>query len=266
MLQGLVIGHATATVKHPSLVGLADAAGAGAGSRSKTRGRSARRGRSFGRRQSGSSSSSTATAKARANMSATKKARRDGSSLGWWTRNRNDRHRPPTSGPARPRNRRWADRAALRRTAYAAGGRIGSAANKSPIGYGPDDLLTTPHTPITPAPGTLGEGRGGGPSPQPSPAVPGEAVILWWCDGPCGAAKAALPRNLVKPARPHRSHQRAHATHRRRSSTSPRISNPARPAAAFCSSNQPPRRSSTPIAAPSSARSSAPASNRSIRA
>jgi ribose 5-phosphate isomerase RpiB len=55
------------------------------------------------------------------------------------------------------------------------------------VGYGPDSLL--------PSPGTPGEGKGWGssrPSPQPSPGVPGEGVILWWCDGPCGAAKAAF--------------------------------------------------------------------------
>jgi len=70
------------------------------------------------------------------------------------------------------------------------------------VGYGPGSLL-----PNFPSPGTPGETSlsssasfgtmGGGlsspkPSPQPSPGVLGEAVILWWCDGPCGAAKAAL--------------------------------------------------------------------------
>jgi hypothetical protein len=67
---------------------------------------------------------------------------------------------------------------------------------KISVGYGPDSLLPSPGTPNFPSPGTLnspapgtpGEGRGGGPSPE----VPGEGVILWWCDGPCGAAKAAL--------------------------------------------------------------------------
>ncbi len=71
------------------------------------------------------------------------------------------------------------------------------------VGYGPDSLLPSTGTPNFPSPGTLnspapgtpGEGRGGGLSPQPSPGVPAEGVkgaILWWCDGPCGAAKAAL--------------------------------------------------------------------------
>ena len=35
-----------------------------------------------------------------------------------------------------------------------------------------------------------------GPSPQPSPGVPGEGaaakMLWWWCDGPCGHAKAAV--------------------------------------------------------------------------
>jgi ribose 5-phosphate isomerase RpiB len=73
------------------------------------------------------------------------------------------------------------------------------------LGYGPDSLLPSPGTlnslvpgtPNFPSPGTPGEGEGGGlpspkPSPQPSAGLPGEGVILWWCDGPCGAAKAAV--------------------------------------------------------------------------
>jgi hypothetical protein len=66
---------------------------------------------------------------------------------------------------------------------------------KVSVGYGPDSLLPSPDTRSSPAPGTPGEGRGGGLSPQPSPGVPAEGVngaILWWCDGPCGAAKAAV--------------------------------------------------------------------------
>ena len=67
------------------------------------------------------------------------------------------------------------------------------------VGYGPDSLLSSPDFASSPAPGTPGEGRGAGhvdssksSSPQPSTAAPTDGMILWWCDGPCGAAKAAL--------------------------------------------------------------------------
>jgi hypothetical protein len=46
------------------------------------------------------------------------------------------------------------------------------------IGYGPQELAQTSH----PAPK----------SAAPMPAAPGAKTLLWWCDGPCGAAKAAL--------------------------------------------------------------------------
>src|SRR5205085_6969266 len=43
---------------------------------------------------------------------------------------------------------------------------------------------------------TIGYSDGEKPSPQPSPGVPGQGVsrakFLYWCDGPCGPAKAAL--------------------------------------------------------------------------
>src|SRR5262245_47957076 len=32
----------------------------------------------------------------------------------------------------------------------------------------------------------------GGPSVQPSPSRASGATLLWWCDGPCGPAKAAV--------------------------------------------------------------------------
>lgn len=67
------------------------------------------------------------------------------------------------------------------------------------LGYGPPEMIQTA-APSFPSPGNPGEGKGEGrvshsssrPSPPPSPGVPGEGVILWWCDGPCGPAKAAL--------------------------------------------------------------------------
>jgi hypothetical protein len=79
-------------------------------------------------------------------------------------------------------------------------------AKRISVGYAP--LETISSSPGTPAFGSeaqarRGEGRGEGlhlqsskaPSPQPSPGVPGEGekgAILWWADGPCGPAKAAV--------------------------------------------------------------------------
>jgi hypothetical protein len=47
------------------------------------------------------------------------------------------------------------------------------------IGYGPAELSASQH----PATAT---------TPAPKASAPGATTILWWCDGPCGAAKAAL--------------------------------------------------------------------------
>src|ERR1700722_18790430 len=46
------------------------------------------------------------------------------------------------------------------------------------IGYGPTELTAAKH----PAPG----------EPVPTAAPLGVKTLLWWCDGPCGAAKAAI--------------------------------------------------------------------------
>jgi len=50
---------------------------------------------------------------------------------------------------------------------------------KLKIGYGPAELSASQH-PSTPA------------APASKASAPGATTILWWCDGPCGAAKAAL--------------------------------------------------------------------------
>lgn len=47
------------------------------------------------------------------------------------------------------------------------------------IGYGPAELSESKH-PSTPV------------EPAPKVAALGAKTLLWWCDGPCGAAKAAL--------------------------------------------------------------------------
>jgi hypothetical protein len=49
---------------------------------------------------------------------------------------------------------------------------------KIKIGYGPDEIARQPKPHAHPE------------SPKPQPAPPG--AFLWWCDGPCGAAKAAI--------------------------------------------------------------------------
>jgi hypothetical protein len=46
------------------------------------------------------------------------------------------------------------------------------------LGYGPAEMSVAQHPKSTPAP--------------PVAAAPSAATILWWCDGPCGPAKAAL--------------------------------------------------------------------------
>jgi hypothetical protein len=50
---------------------------------------------------------------------------------------------------------------------------------KLKIGYGPAELSQSQHP-------TISE------TPAPKASAPGTNTILWWCDGPCGAAKAAL--------------------------------------------------------------------------
>jgi hypothetical protein len=46
------------------------------------------------------------------------------------------------------------------------------------LGYGPTELTETQHPKSA--------------EPAPVAATPDDQTILWWCDGPCGAAKAAL--------------------------------------------------------------------------
>ena len=48
---------------------------------------------------------------------------------------------------------------------------------KIAVGYGPDDLVKS----------STGAKREGD-----APSEPASAAFLWWCDGPCGAAKAAM--------------------------------------------------------------------------
>src|SRR4051794_12826730 len=50
---------------------------------------------------------------------------------------------------------------------------------KIAIGYGPDELVKQSN-------GVSAVGAGGAAKPQAAGA------FLWWCDGPCGAAKAAV--------------------------------------------------------------------------
>jgi hypothetical protein len=50
-------------------------------------------------------------------------------------------------------------------------------AKKIAVGYGPDDLVKSSTSPKR-------EGE--------APSEPSSAAFLWWCDGPCGAAKAAV--------------------------------------------------------------------------
>jgi ribose 5-phosphate isomerase RpiB len=56
---------------------------------------------------------------------------------------------------------------------------------KIQIGYGPDDLVRTQGNGAVKA-----VGAGDGAKPQAAGGAPG--AFLWWCDGPCGAAKAAV--------------------------------------------------------------------------
>jgi hypothetical protein len=59
-------------------------------------------------------------------------------------------------------------------------------AKKIAVGYGPDDLVKSSTSP---------KREGEAPS-EPSSSIrlsePSSAAFLWWCDGPCGAAKAAV--------------------------------------------------------------------------
>src|SRR5580658_1380267 len=60
-------------------------------------------------------------------------------------------------------------------------------AKRLSVGYAPAEMLAA-NLPSPEKP----------PSPQPSPGVPGEGAkvaggaMLWWCDGACGPAKAAV--------------------------------------------------------------------------
>ncbi|MDB5320760.1 MAG: hypothetical protein JWN40_2391 [Phycisphaerales bacterium] len=56
-------------------------------------------------------------------------------------------------------------------------------AKKIAVGYGPDELVKQSNAPAAP--------RGIGQASEPNPHA-ATAAYLWWCDGPCGAAKAAV--------------------------------------------------------------------------
>jgi hypothetical protein len=58
-------------------------------------------------------------------------------------------------------------------------------AKKIVVGYGPDELVKSQGNGPAKAVGV-----GDGAKPQAAGGVPG--AFLWWCDGPCGAAKAAV--------------------------------------------------------------------------
>jgi ribose 5-phosphate isomerase RpiB len=58
-------------------------------------------------------------------------------------------------------------------------------AKKIQIGYGPDELVKSQGNGAA-----KGIGAAGGAKPQAVGGAPG--AFLWWCDGPCGAAKAAV--------------------------------------------------------------------------
>jgi ribose 5-phosphate isomerase RpiB len=58
-------------------------------------------------------------------------------------------------------------------------------AKKIVVGYGPDELVKALGNG---APKAVGVGEGA--KPQAAAGAPG--AFLWWCDGPCGAAKAAV--------------------------------------------------------------------------
>ena len=58
-------------------------------------------------------------------------------------------------------------------------------AKKIQVGYGPDDLVKSQANGAT---STAGPADGA--KPQAAGEAPG--AFLWWCDGPCGAAKAAV--------------------------------------------------------------------------